>query len=314
MNYSNAHLDVVEDTSIKRYEIPHRLTSVVRRLMKYFAKHKSLITCVGNIGAGKSSLIKVVAYSTGMNVMFELPDRGFEDHFVHNDSFYSLLETAKDTAKRTLGRYYGAINDFIECQGKHPVESPAWMIAKKNLEKGALDIQHAYLDLRKMQLQAIPHLLGSTCVDGSSLADRYAFCEVLHRDMDVSYLNREGLDVIDERLKNEFRALTQPNLIVLLHGPLECLFQNIRERQRSEEKSSSYEGNNGIPEGLARLVTALNSRYETFTDNLKENNWYDGPVLKIDVSKIDFISNVRHLIAVYEGIEKLLVPENFNIS
>ena len=32
----------------------------------------------------------------------------------------------------------------------------------------------------------------------------------------------------------------------------------------------------------------------------------DGPVLEIDVSRIDFVSNVRHLIAVYEGIETLL--------
>jgi len=64
-----------------------------------------------------------------------------------------------------------------------------------------------------MQLQTSSCLENSTCVDGSSLADRYAFCEVLHRDMDVS--------------------------------------------------------------------------------------------------RIDFISNVRHLIAVYEGIDRLLVPKDF---
>ena len=37
----------------------------------------------------------------------------------------------------------------------------------------------------------------------------------------------------------------------------------------------------------------------------------DGPVLEIDVSHIDFVSNVRHLIAVYEGIERLPVPREF---
>jgi hypothetical protein len=36
-----------------------------------------------------------------------------------------------------------------------------------------------------------------------------------------------------------------------------------------------------------------------------------GPVLVSDVSEIDFVSNVRHLIAVYEGIESLLVPKDF---
>jgi hypothetical protein len=34
-------------------------------------------------------------------------------------------------------------------------------------------------------------------------------------------------------------------------------------------------------------------------------------VLEIDVSQIDFVSNVRHLIAVHKGIEELLVPKEF---
>lgn len=304
-------LEVAGDISISRHQIPHRLTNVVRHLMKYFSKNKCLITCVGNIGAGKSSLLKILAYSTGMNALFELPDSGFEDHFVTNESYASVLATMKDTAKRALGRYYGGINEFIECQAREPVESPAWMMAKRNLEKGALDIQHAYLDLRKMQLQVIDQLDHSTCIDGSSLADRYAFCEVLHHDMDVSYLTSDALHIIDERLETEFRKLSQPNLMILLHGPLDYLFENVKERQRDEERSTSYESGTGIPEGLARLVRALNTRYEDFTGILREKDWYAGPVLRIDVSKVDFVSNVRHLIAVYEGIEKLLVPEDF---
>lgn len=306
-------LEVVEDTSIKRHQIPHRLTNVVRRLMKYLARNHSLIICVGNIGTGKSSLIKVLAYNTGMNALFELPDDGFEDHFVHNESFFPLLSTAKESAKRTLWRYYSAINDFISCQIKEEMENSAWMAAKRNLEKAALDIQHAYLDLRKMQLQSVPHLLGSTCIDGSSFADRFAFCEVLHRDMDVSYLTREALNVIDKRLDEEFRPLPQPNLLIFLYGPLDYLFQNIGERERLEEKAHSASGDDGISEGLSRLVKALNKRYDKFTDVLMETGWYKGPVLKIDVSKIDFVSNIRHLIAVYEGIEQLMVPEDFKI-
>jgi hypothetical protein len=47
-------------------------------------------------------------------------------------------------------------------------------------------------------------------------------------------------------------------------------------------------------------------------ERLRETGWYDGPVLEIDVSRIDFVSNVRHLIAVYEGIEALVVPKDFH--
>ena len=301
-------LEVREDTTIRRHEIAHRLTTVERRLLTYLSKHQTLIACCGNIGAGKSSLVKLLAYSTGMNALFELPDDGFEDHIANNPSLFPLLATAKQSAKRTLGRYYGAINEFIEVQARGVKEgSVAWQQAKRHLEHAALDIQHAYLDLRKMQLQAAPHLQASTCIDGSPLADRYAFCEVLHRDMDVPYLTAEAVAVIDARLDEEFRALARPGLVILLKSPVETLLGNIRDRQRDEEKSGSEE----IPEGLSRLVRALNGRYDDFVAKIRSTGWYRGPVLEIDVSKIDFVSNVRHLIAVYEGIETLLVPKEF---
>ena len=307
MTEPGAVLEVREDPTISRHQIASRLTNVERRLLTYLAKHQTLVTCVGNIGAGKSSLVKFLAYSTGMNALFELPDEGFEDHIAQNAWLFPLLSTAKNSARRTLGTYYGAINDFIECQSREAEGSHNWLAAKKNLERAALDIQHAYLDLRKMQLQAVPNLQSSTCVDGSPLADRYAFCEVLHRDMDVPYLTAESMQVIDARLDREFRPLVQPGLMILLTSPVEYLLRNIRDRQRDEEKSNAE----NIPEGLSRLVRALNPRYEEFVTNLRSTGWYRGPVLVIDVSEIDFVSNVRHLIAVYEGIEALLVPKEF---
>jgi deoxyadenosine/deoxycytidine kinase len=296
---------VQEDTAIKRHEIANRLTNVERRLLTYLSRHQTLIACVGNIGAGKSSLVKLLAYSTGMNALFELPDEGFEDHVHNGQSLYPLLQTAKHSAKRTLGRYYGAINDFIVAQ-QAGGNAAALVPARKHLHQAALDIQHAYLDLRKMQLQAMPHLQASTCIDGSPLADRYAFCEVLHRDMDEPYLTAESLAVIDQRLELEFRPLVRPGLLVILKSPVENLLRNIRDRQRDEEH-----GGDDLPEGLVRLVRALNPRYDAFVANLRASGWYDGPVLEIDVSRIDFVSNVRHLIAVYEGIEQLLVPAEF---
>ncbi len=307
MSEAGPLLEVREDETIRRHQIANRLTNVERRLLTYLAKNQTLVVCVGNIGAGKSSLVKLLAYSTGMNALFELPDDGFEDHVAQNPSLFPLLATAKNSAKRTLGRYYGAINDFIVCQAKEKEGSAAWGAAKKNLELAALDIQHSYLDLRKMQLEAVPHLSSSTCIDGSPLADRFAFCEVLHRDMDVPYLTADSLKVIDARLENEFRPLVQPGLMVLLKSPVDYLLRNIRERRRDEEKNHADE----IPEGLSRLVRALNPRYDKLVSNLRRSGWYTGPVLVIDVSKIDFVSNVRHLIAVYEGIETLLVPKDF---
>ena len=122
-------LRVVEDPTIRRHEIANRLTNVERRLLTYLSRHQTLITCVGNIGAGKSSLVKLLAYSTGMNALFELPDDGFEDHIAQNPSLFPLLATAKHSAKRTLGRYYGAINTFIDVQGREARGSASWVSA-----------------------------------------------------------------------------------------------------------------------------------------------------------------------------------------
>ncbi|MCC7194215.1 MAG: deoxynucleoside kinase [Gemmatimonadaceae bacterium] len=302
---------VREDPAIKRHEIAHRLTRVERRLLTYLARSQTLVACCGNIGAGKSSLVKLLAYSTGMNALFELPDDGFEDHITQNPSLLPLLATAKHSAKRTLGRYYGAINEFIDVQSRSANGSAAWEEAKKRLEQSALDIQHAYLDLRKMQLQAAPHLVASTCIDGSPLADRFAFCEVLHNDMDVPYLTDQALAVIDGRLEEEFRGLARPGLLILLKSPIEALLRNIAERRRDEEAPGSGAASDTLPEGLVRLVRALNARYDAFVETVRATGWYRGPVLMIDVSEIDFVSNVRHLIAVYEGIESLLVPREF---
>lgn len=314
MSFVGPVLKVVADENIPRHQIPNRITQVERRLMEFLSRNKKLITCVGNIGAGKSSLVKFLAYHTGMNALFELPDEGFEDHLLSNTALYPLLATAKDSAKRTLGKYYTAINEFILCQGKEPVEGPAWITAKKHLERASLDIQHAYLDLRKMQLQALEHLEGSTCVDGYPMADRYAFCEVLHRDMDVSYLTREAITLIDDRLEREFKPLPQPDLLILVKGSVEELLKNIKERERKEEKLDEKEREGkDLPEGLVRLVRALDHHYNNFVDTLRKTGWYLGPALVIDVGKIDFVSNVRHLIAVFEAVEKLLVPREFKI-
>lgn len=308
MSFLGPVLQVTADESIPRHKIPNRLTDCERRLMAYFQREKKLVACIGNIGAGKSSLVKYLAFHTGMNALFELPDNGFEDHLISDRALYPILATAKDSAKRTLGKYYGAINEFIAIQQKHEVETPIWLTAKQALNRAALDIQHAYLDLRKMQLQALPHLQGSTCVDGYPLADRYAFCEVLHHAMDVPYLTQEALQLIDERIAREFKTLPQPDLLVILKSSTDSLLENIKERQRVEER-----GEANLPEGLVRLVHALDKCYSEFVDTLRRTGWYLGPVLEIDVSKIDFVSNVRHLIAVFEGIEKLLVPKDFRI-
>jgi len=56
-------------------------------------------------------------------------------------------------------------------------------------------------------------------------------------------------------------------LLVLLKSPVDYLLRNIRDRRRDEEQADADE----IPEGLLRLVRALNVRYDTFVEQLKKS-------------------------------------------
>ncbi|MDP2599990.1 MAG: hypothetical protein Q8P84_04555, partial [Deltaproteobacteria bacterium] len=94
-------MNLVADETIPKHKLANRLTSVERRLTERFAQNKILIACVGNIGTGKSSLVKYLAFNTSMNALFELPDEGFEDYLPGNDAVHNLLTTSKETAKRT---------------------------------------------------------------------------------------------------------------------------------------------------------------------------------------------------------------------
>lgn len=87
--------------------------------------------------------------------------------------------------------------------------------------------------------------------------------------MDVPYLTAESLAIIDERLDKEFRPLVRDGLLVLLKSPVDYLLRNIRDRRRDEEQADADE----IPEGLLRLVRALNVRYDTFVEQLKKSGW-----------------------------------------
>ncbi len=83
------------------------------------------------------------------------------------------------------------------------------------------------------------------------------------------------------------QQLIQPDILIYLHAPVQKLQANIKKRNRSYEQNIQDE--------------YLFSLQETYTHYIKQHNI---KTLFIDVSNADFLSNEKHLQAIYEALEK----------
>ena len=83
------------------------------------------------------------------------------------------------------------------------------------------------------------------------------------------------------------QQLTQPDILIYLHAPVQKLQVNIRKRNRSYEKNIKDE--------------YLFSLQETYTHYIKQHHI---KTLFIDVSNADFLGNEKHLKVIYEALEK----------
>ncbi len=87
------------------------------------------------------------------------------------------------------------------------------------------------------------------------------------------------------------QQLIHPQLLVYLHAPVSRLQQNIKKRQRAYEQK--------IPDEY------LQSIQETYLQYIKQLNL---PVLFVDASNADFLSNNKHLQVIYEALEQRYEP------
>lgn len=84
-----------------------------------------------------------------------------------------------------------------------------------------------------------------------------------------------------------YQQITQPDLLIYLHVPLNKLQVNIKKRQRSYEQSISDE--------------YLFNLQQTYTHYIKQHNI---KTLFIDAANADFLSNEKHLKVIIDALEK----------
>lgn len=87
------------------------------------------------------------------------------------------------------------------------------------------------------------------------------------------------------------QQLIHPQLLIYLHAPVTRLQQNIRKRQRAYEQN--------IPDEYLLNIQ------ETYLQYIKQLGL---PVLLVDASNADFLTNDQHLQVIYNALEKEYEP------
>lgn len=84
-----------------------------------------------------------------------------------------------------------------------------------------------------------------------------------------------------------YQQLPQPDILIYLHAPVNKLQQNIKKRNRSYEQNIADD--------------YLFSIQETYTHYIRQHNI---KTLFVDASAADFLSNEKHLQAIFNALEK----------
>jgi deoxyadenosine/deoxycytidine kinase len=93
------------------------------------------------------------------------------------------------------------------------------------------------------------------------------------------------------------QQLTQPDILIYLHSPVEKLQKNIKKRNRPYEQNIADE--------------YLFNIQETYTHYIKQHNI---KTLFVDVSKADFLGNEKHLNAIITALDKEYANGQYFIS
>ncbi|AHF16992.1 deoxynucleoside kinase [Niabella soli] len=93
------------------------------------------------------------------------------------------------------------------------------------------------------------------------------------------------------------QQLIQPQLLIYLHAPVKKLQENIKKRSRNYEQQ--------IPDAY------LESIQETYLQYIKQLPF---PILFVDASNADFITNDRHLTIIVDALNKIYTPGLHPIS
>lgn len=174
-----------------------------------------------------------------------------------------------------------------------PEENPLLEKFLSNKKAYCYDLQLHFLKMRSELQKTGSDGIYSYVMDRSLPEDLLVFCYQFHAD---GLLGKNELDILVAKFKEEALKLPQAGLLIILKGKPELAWKRILQRGREMEMEGGWSW---------KEIRSLAKWYESYSSDIKRYGFHDGPVLEIDVERID-ITNRIHMGYVFEAIHNIL--------
>ncbi|MDI9529075.1 MAG: deoxynucleoside kinase [Candidatus Cloacimonadota bacterium] len=151
------------------------------------------------------------------------------------------------------------------------------------------DLQMHYLDMRARQRLQGKSGTGSYVKDRSLPEDLLVFCNQFHAD---GLLTDDELDNLTTRFQTVNRQLPSADLMIILQGSPSLAWERIQQRGREMEVEGGWQFTE---------IKNLNRWYKEYGSNVVKLGFHKGPVLEVDVEKLD-LTNRIHVGYIFESI------------
>jgi deoxyadenosine/deoxycytidine kinase len=184
----------------------------------------------------------------------------------------------------------------IEGLYEKPEKNPLLFEFLADKKTHAYNLQLHFLDMRSNQRKIAKNGGGSYVKDRSLPEDLLIFSRDLHRE---GYMTEDQLDLLRVAFRQRCDELPQADVMVVLQGSAELAYQRMLQRGREAEVEGGW-----TPESLK----SMGNLYRTYGTDVVRQGFHKGPVVEIDVDKINLL-NRSHAGYVFEQIYEALAGE-----
>lgn len=176
---------------------------------------------------------------------------------------------------------------------ENPEDNPLLESFLGDKAKYCYDLQMDFLKIRSQQRLQGKSGDGSYVKDRSLPEDILVFCQMFYED---GYLTKSELDMLACEFKKVNNKLPSSDLLIVLQGSSERAWNLIQHRGRQMEMEGGWSYSE---------IRTLGRLYNRFPDEVIKFGYHNGPILVINIDKLD-LTNRIHVGYVFEKIYEAL--------
>ena len=220
-------------------------------------------------------------------------ERQLEDYLRHNKKLITVAGNVGLGKSTVTTLMHQSLR--VEALYEDPMKNPLLSQFLKDKKTYCYELQRHFLRIRSEQRLKAKTADSSYVKDRSLPEDLLIFCRQFHQD---GHLTSNELDLLTTEFKAQTRQLPPSDLMIVLKGRPELAWSRIQQRGRAME----LEGGWSYAE-----IASLSAFYRTYAEDVRKFGFHQGPILEIDVNKIDLTNRIHmgYLFElVYEALKK----------